>query len=523
MRSRIPVNTSLSGQLRTRGFAPRRGGLYGTPYPHDVRLNNEWNLPVAVRVLGFARAMPELRQTLSDAMLTTGLNQKQVEEHPTFRALHQTFPSRARMDSQKAGWCTFSHYDRLGCYQRSNSGFGYFHGAERLVSIAHIRYVARIPSNMEYKRFHEWEHAVMCRTQLLDFWCANKESEEFLVQAIARRTLDHLEIVADAGRDAVYSAFDESETVPDVRLPTYAVFQWPHRDADLRSLAARSAATLSHITDLRTVYGFELEDHGATLNGVLIEAMSPNEEALIAQIAQEGVASLKPAPKPKAPIGVKHLLVEVTDKNLVHLPKQNIIGDSAYGFTGTPVRWRLLVDEGSRLFYVEPILGPHDDRDLEGFLTRAWTRKPGLIFEALPHTIEIPKALLPKWPEIPRFLADKGVEMLHPKGGLGLGVTVGRLWLRDSRHVTIDNGQVTVPHLLQWTVDHQVVIAGRGWHDTPSSKDVFTTSDRTLGYPGMEHYTGIFVDTKAFAAAVRRHDVEDVLRAGWPRPNSKTL
>lgn len=505
--------TMLWVQLRTAGFKP-----HDAPYPCDVD-NHSSDTPVVARSLGVGRGITALSKTLTGAMRQAGMRTEDIEAHPTFAMLRARLPGRARMDSQKAGMAIFSHYERLGFYQRDPTQLWRTSDDEHLVALLHLRHAALVPSDLECSPYGGWEQTVMCRTQLLDGWWATPDIEQYLAPSIVRRTLAHLGCIGEAAGDAIAAAYEEHLYSQKPLVPTCAILQWSKAQEHLRHLAAHSAASLSDLTDDSAIGAYdisELEDRGGTLEGIRVEPMPHDDESLVARVAEGGVASLEPARKPKAPPGDKHLLVEVTDQKLVQIAGDEDIGHRAYQFDGAALRWRLLVDEGTRLFYVEPVFDEDGAMDIEGFLTRAWQTKPSLIFGTQPRRLEVAKSMLPTWPTLPAFLDDRRVAMEHPKTGLGIGITMGKLWINETSRAIDKTGRTTVEALRRWAEVQQVVITGHGWYNDPLDKDGLRRVYAVLGRP-EEHYTRIAVDTRALAAAVGRADAEDVIRSAWPR------
>ena len=506
-------NTSLSAQLRNIGFAPPRGSPYAKPYPFNVDINERWDSPITAQVLGFKRGLAELSEALRRSMYDYGIPNQPIEQHPTFQALQHHLPSQSRTESRN-GKSIFTHYDRIGLYRDKH------HTNKQLVGLAHVRYVAIVPDALHSKRFTPWEGVVVCQAQLLNAWVSSGEEVDFAVKAIQRRFLDHIEAVGNAALAAFEWVNEEDDEPTYYPIPIIAESQYPYSDTKTQGIAGKVAAELSGITDCRSDEWWTLQDNGATIHASIVGPITEQDQEIIEKVATEGTSSLRPPTKPKEGAGAKHLVVEVSDKHLILFQDPNsqhqLIGHIDYGYSGTPVQWRLVVDEGSSLFYVEPLLSDADRSDLVAFLERAWQRKPNLLFEGPPHSIEIPKTISKKHPVLTDFLAEQQAELTHPKNGLGLGLTIGRLWLDDTRSIAVSRWGMEIKELLRWTHEHQAVISAMGWYTEPDNRLDRTHAHSLFGFPPFEHYTGISVDTPAYANAVHRENAESVLLASFP-------
>jgi len=509
------ADNNLASELKRIGFAPQRGGYKTAPYPFDIRCDSyDYDLPTA-RVMGFKSGAQELVDALRQSMRDSDFDSECILRHPTFVMLQRSLPPRAHTETRN-GHHIFTHYDRIGWWGLSGERYG---ARNRLVGMAHVRHVATIKSDTEYRYAEEWHGFAVYRLQLLNLWDALDGDGRF-ERALEQRALDYIGQIGSAAMNVADSVHDGDYFYSHGRIPVIAEVQHPYLATDLIEDVGKVAAALSPLTDDRSEGWSSLHDNGAILSGVLIRPMSQDDEDEIEKVTAEGIGTLKPAPLPKASAATKHILVEVTDKHLVLLRKglhpAPTIGHTNYDHKGRAVRWRLVVDEGSRVFYVEPLVSKEDERDITGFLERAWARKPNLVFEGPPQTLEVPKSYLKKWPKIDGYLSDKGVDMVHPTRGLGLGIAIGRTWLEDSRMATSGTGLMEFTLLKQWATEHQLVVAAQGWYCDPNDKHAHSHELWKLGRRATCHYTGIRVDTRAYMSAIGRDGAEAMFREHWP-------
>lgn len=509
------ADNNLANELKRLRFAPGRGTHQPASYPFDIHCReSDYHSPTA-RVMGFKQGAQEIVGALRESMRESDFDSDCITRHPTFVMLQRSLPPMPHTET-KSDRLIFTHYDRIGWWGLSGERFG---ARNRLDGMAHVRHVAIIERDTHYHFGDSWDGFALYQLQLLDLW-DGLDGKGHLEQAIVARAIDHIEQIGSAAINIMDNNHDGDYDYYRPPIPVIAEIQHPFLATDLAEASARIAATLSPLTDERSQDWSSLDDQGTTLSAVLIKPMSQDDEDEIEKITTDGIASVKPEPLPKAEAGSKHLLVEVTDKHLVLLRKgQNstqTIGHTDYGHKGRAVRWRLIVDEGTRVFYVEPLLSKDDETDIIGFLQRAWSQKPNLIFEGPPHVMQVPKSYLKKLPSLSSFLSSEQIEMVHPSRGLGLGVAIGRTWLEDSRGATSGTGLIDLPFLRQWTIDHQLVITAAGWYSGPDDKHRHSHEFYKLGWLPIDHYTGIRVDTRAFVSAIGRENVELLFQENWP-------
>lgn len=506
------VKDKIANELKRIGFAPSRGGYR---YPFDILGIYFERESATARVMGYKNGEESSVVGLKESMLEGDLDIHRIDEHPTFRMLQRSLPPRAHTKSSK-GLFHYTHYERIGWYVSSG---GRLYTRNRLAGMAHVRHVAIIKSDTEYSYGGPWYGNVVYQLQLLNMWSGVGLVGNF-EKAIVKRALDHIGQIGAAAVNVMDNIHGGDYHYNTEQIHVFAEVQHSLLDEDLAETAERTTEVLSGHMDDASDEWYALEDSGVTLSGVRINSISKYDEEEIEKVTTEGIGVLKKAKKPKADPGVKHLLVDVTDKSLVVLSrgtsKELLIGNASSEKSGNALKWRVVVDEGSRVFYVEPLTRDEDTKDVTGFLERAWDRKPELLFEGPPKTIEVPKSYLKKWPNLGRWLSDRGVVMVHPNSGLGLGVAIGRNWLVESKYSTLGKHVLDLSGLKQWSYDHQLVISAKGWFSNPDDPNPIGISLFITGEYEEHHYTGIRVDTRRFISAVGREGVEEIFEQQWP-------
>jgi hypothetical protein len=505
-------NISLASQLRRLRFAPQRGGIYAKPYPLDIRTESYWEERDSAKVLGFKQNDKALIKNLKSSMSEDGFNELSIENHPSMISLKRYLHLSPRVEIKNKHHI-FTHYDRIGWSHRA-----YHKRDQALTGLSHIRHVAIIPNKMKCERLTAWANFVVYQLQLLDSWSQEVVN---IFDAIHERALDHIQQIGSAGLYAYDEVNGEYDEPPWYPVPIAVSIQYRKYSPELQDLAGQIAAKLSLYTDSDDEKWWRLNDNGAEIINVSITPISSDDEEQIDDLAIKGGESLKRKTEPKADPCEKHILVEVTDKHLVLLygqtEEEKKIGHVNYGHTGDPVKWRVILDEGTRMLYVEPIFSDEDYSDIRGFLDRAWSHKPNLIFEGLPKSLEIAKSKMNLFPGLTDYLDEHDVKLTHPEKGLGLGITTGRNWLGDSRTaVNSKTGFTNTAKLKKWSADHQLIISALGWYGHPDGKLCNYKALWDLGYAGMNHYSGIKVDTKSFVSIIGRKDVEAFFRNNRP-------
>lgn len=505
------ADNKLATHLKRNRFAPTNSFRSTPPYPIRNYDDGYGDDRRAAELLGLKSCKNKLVEALRQALRESDISPEWIEKNPTLVMLQRSLPPKVHTEV-KGGEHTLTHFDRIAWYSHQSGGLT---DRSQLIGLAHMRHVAIIRNDVQCQPSGAWEGFAVYRMQLLDMW-DQQNGDGSLEWALTRRAEAHLEQIGYSALDALDTYDDGFGSVPRHPVPVIVVIEYPFERQELAESAAKVAAALSPRTDERSNHFWAADDDCVRVSNVLLRPISEADEELIEKVTRDGIASLKPPARPKAAPGSKHLLVEVCDKHLVLLRGGASIGHRNYDHEGTELKWRLIVDEGSRLFYVEPLLGSTDEADIDSFLERAWQRKDNLVFEGPPATLEVAKSHLKRWPTLLDYLTRRRVAMVHPKHGLGLGLTIGRCWLEDTRMATGGDGFMKRTELTQWTLEHQLVVAGHGFYFDAEDEARNHKAYQAFGWTAGDHFTGIRVDTRAFVEAVDRSGVESVIRQNWP-------
>jgi hypothetical protein len=491
-------------RLKSRGFVPGRQG--GRPLRKPVLIDCRlYPHKYAAYLLPYDKeTATEYVEAFKTAATMDGMSKYTIEDHSCLRRLSGDYPARAA-SIIKEGKARFVHYERIAVYHSYEQ--------TQLIALSHVRYVLSATTNYSYYDIPEdpddgFPHF---QVQIIDSWFATESmpgADHALASAITCRALEHLQEADSALPDP------DDTNPPDRAVYWFVTVETKREDKGPLPIAGIVSANLMSaacelFTDHIGLYNSDL------LTSIVLKPISSDDMEDIHIALKRGTAVEDKPITPRAPVGeLQHFLV-VTDKSFTMADNRSLMRITEE-MDVEPILWYLLVDDATRVFYVEPVCG--ETEDIEGFIARAWARKPNLIFEGKPKKVSIARRHMACLPNIEGILQQKGVQLVHPHSGFASCIKIGQLWVNEVEDFAsyVKN---TIPFgtLEKWSFEHQVVFAGNGWFNEHryQARDL---AWHAFGQPWADHWCHSTVsETKKFAIAVGRKDAEEVIKKNWPR------
>jgi hypothetical protein len=169
---------------------------------------------------------------------------------------------------------------------------------------------------------------------------------------------------------------------------------------------------------------------------------------------------------PAAPSEQIHVLIDIPDRFNAITAEGNICRIESRS-AERELLWRILFDEETKAFYVEPVISPCEFSDLAGFLERAWSRKADLLFVGEPTSIRISKRTLYSAVEIESWLSSKKVRLYNFDEPSGSFVGAATIWIRCMVHLfnpDEDEIEISPDQLKEMIKPVQVAAFAVGWY-----------------------------------------------------------
>jgi hypothetical protein len=527
--------------LKKLRFAPGRGNK---SYPVPLRMRDSidrsnllcYQLAYSgLKVNGYINA---LRAALRDDVMD--LDGVSIEGHPSFKALHANLPPHSGCEMER-GDVVMVHYERIGVVRYKHSGKSA--GEHDFAAIAHLQHVVRLAVGFEVGPYSDGEPPVLTyQVQILDAWYdhhhVSVEREE-LVNAVEQRVRDHCVLFDNAIMDQ--NDADDIDPMESGTLKVVVLVGFLDEFSDAAEIAGMVATRIAAEAGRHGGpwdSGFE---HVLLASTSGVKRASEGESKDIREALVRGTAFAQPERSPRAAPAAVHYLVEIDDKRLGLDPDGTVFAtytrqgevedgrrqaddslrydDRDEPVPAKPVRWRLLIDDGTGALYAEPLFGDPGEKDLAAFLERGWSRKDNLLFEGPPQQIVMPASYLKKSSSLGSYLANRHILSRQPESGFKSGIAVARTWMSDTSGVMHKRTRATRDELRQWCIAHQVVLFGRGWFMSEGPvRDAFMSAGKRFGDWCLDYHQGhVTMDTQAYLRAVGRGDGLAVLEREWPR------
>lgn len=498
----VRAGKTFALRLRTARFAPhpRQGSSRGYPRPIECGYFGDEDRGKAYVLAYDGKYMEEYIQTFKRSALEDGMPSYLLEEHKTLKRLKSHYPSTPASESDKDSM-RFVHYERIGIYDRRSAFIG----------LAHVRYLLTVPHNFSVYEYHvnsPLSYTPRFTIQILDAWAARDsvlQARDKIAAAIASEALEH---VSRADKELL----DPEDTITDMtslRWPVIIEAGEGETDAMLVASATAGCMMQAASADFPDEIGLYFSD---LMSSCLVGAMPRDDIEEVERALTIGRAVLPIALSRGAVGDIQHFLIVPDESFVVTGPGK--IGHARSDATGVSIQWYFLIDDASRLFYVEPVF-PGEAIDIKEFLHRAWRRDRDLIFEGKPKALSVPKSYMKELHGLKELLSQEGIELRHPRSGFGSGIATAKTWHTDVCWFARHTDRVSPPSLMEWCRKHQIVIAGCGLVDNSQFPSDLAADE--FGKLPETHWSQFSaINTRLFATTVSRTDAEDVIRDNWP-------
>lgn len=265
------ADSNLAKELKYLRFSPGRGVSNPKRYPFKIPCEVVKIYDLKAKVMGFKAGEKELVERLTLEMRDARWSSDDIDRHPTHKMFQNALPPMARSD-RRNGSRIFTHYDRIGWFRS-----GGFRKPSHMLAMAHLRHVAIIDDEIQYRIGEPWNGAAIYQLQILNVW-DRLQGDGHLENAIVQRVLDYVGQIGSAAINVRDSALGDDFHYHFAPVPVIVEIQQPFFADDIIDLAAIVASRLARFTDDRSEAFTSMEDEGFYLAAVLLKPMAPSDE-----------------------------------------------------------------------------------------------------------------------------------------------------------------------------------------------------------------------------------------------------